>query len=117
MEAQITTIGTILLGAFYAIGYLLNRQSKKKGESPTQVDRFTDNQTEFLSSLSTTASQSTSLNILLWERVAVLEDLQDDNHNQLELLKVSNQQKDQRIADLEEQIQHLLQQLNLQESH
>lgn len=105
MEAQITTIGTILLGAFYAIGYLLNRHSKKKSESYTETDRFTENQTEFLSSLSTTASQSTSLNMLLWERVAMLEDLQDNHQQQIDLLKQRIQQKDQQISDLESQIQ------------
>jgi len=115
VEAQITTIGTILLAAFYAIGYLLNRQAKKNGQLH-QTDKLDSNSSEFLSSLSSTASQSTSLNMLLWERVTSLEVLQDNNQKQIELLKLSNQQKDQRIADLEQQIQQLLHPSNLQES-
>ena len=108
MEEQITTIGTILLGAFYAIGYVLDRQAKKKTEQPADADRLDDEQTNFLSSLSSTASQSTSLNMQLWERVTNLEDQQVDNQQQIEILKLSNQQKDQQIADLEAQIQGFL---------
>ena len=109
MEEQITTIGTILLGAFYAIGYLLNRQAKQKIEQPSEVDPLDSNptQTGFLTSLSSTASQSTSLNVQLWERVASLEDQQDHNQQQIESLKLNNQEKDQRIADLEAQIRQL----------
>ena len=107
MEEQITTIGTILIGAFYAIGYLLNRQAKKKTEQPLSIDRLEGDQANFLSSLSSTASQSTSLNMQLWQRVTSLEDQQDENQRQIEMLKLSHQRKNQRIADLEEQIQQL----------
>jgi len=112
VEAQITTIGTILLGAFYAIGFLLNRHAKKNGK--VSLPQKVDNQSsEFISSLSTTASQSTSLNMLLWERVTMLEDLQDDNQREIDMLKQNHLLKDQRIAELEEQIQQLMTQRNL----
>ncbi len=112
VEEQITTIGTILLGAFYTIGYVLNRHAKKKNEQPQPVDNLDSEQTEFFSTLSSTASQSTSLNILLWQRLTSLEDLQVENEKEIELLKVDNQQKEEHIADLEAQIQQLLEQLN-----
>lgn len=96
------------MSIFYAIGFLLNRQAKKKSEQSSVLDQLESNQTDFLSSLSSTASQSTSLNIQLWQRVTDLEDQQDDNQQQVELLKLSNQEKDQRIADLETQIRECL---------
>ena len=108
MEANITTIGTILLGAFYTIGYLLNRHSSKKSALGLGASNFDENQTEFITTLSSTASQSTSLNIQLWQRVTDLEEKQDNNQQQIEMLKQSNQQKDDRIADLETQIQECL---------
>lgn len=107
MEEQITTVGTILLGAFYAIGYLLNRQAKKKGEPQTDNASLDSDQTVFLSTLSSTASQSTTLNIKLWQKVTELEELLEDNQQQIKVLKRSNQDKDQRISDLEEQIHQI----------
>jgi len=112
VEAQITTIGTILLGVFYAIGYVLNQQAKKHHEEVPSLDRFDSEQTEFLSTLSSTASQSTSLNVLLWQRLTSLEEFQVENEKEIELLKADNQQKEEHIADLEAQIQQLLEQLN-----
>lgn len=107
MEANITTIGTILLGAFYAIGYLLNRQAKKKAALGFDSDSFDEGQTEFITTLSSTASQSTSLNIQLWQKIADLEDKLEENQQEIKILKQSNQQKDQRISDLEEQIHQI----------
>jgi len=97
---------SIPLGAFYTIGFLLNRHTKKNTNS-TQVDVVEKQSSEFISTLSSTASQSTLLNILLWECVAMLEDLLDKNQHQIKLLKDSVQLKNQQIADLETQIQQI----------
>lgn len=107
MEANITTIGTVLLGAFYAIGFLLNRQSKKKTTLGFSSNSPNEEHAEFITTLSSTASQSTSLNIQLWQKIADLEDKLEENHQEIEMLKFSNQQKDQRISDLEEQIHQI----------
>jgi len=115
LEEQITTIGMILLGAFYAIGYLLNRHPIKKSPIESQIATINENQADFLSSISSTASQSTSLNVLLWERIAMLEDLQDKNQREIEQLKEGIRLRNQRITHLESQIQKLLQQSKLQE--
>jgi len=112
VEEQITIIGTILLGAFYALGYVLDQRAKKKDDQPQFVDNLDGEQTEFLSTLSSTASQSTSLNVLLWQRLTSLEEFQVENEKEIELLKADNQQKEEHIADLEAQIQQLLEQLN-----
>jgi len=105
VETQITTIGTILLGAFYAIGYLLNHQSKKHRQEAPYLDHFNTEQTEFLSTLSSTASQSTSLNMLLWQRLTNLEELQEISEKEISLLKAEIQKKEEKITDLEAQVQ------------
>ena len=105
METQITTIGTILLGVFYAIGYLLNHQSKKHSQEAPYLDHFNTEQTEFLSTLSSAASQSTSLNMLLWQRLTNLEELQETSEKEIKLLKAEVQKKEEMIAGLEAQVQ------------
>ena len=107
MEEQITTVGTILLGAFYAIGYLLNRHPKKSAK-PASVEEIDLNSSESISTLSSTVSESTSLNMLLWQRITALEVQQEQNQHQIELLKLSNQQKDYQISKLEQQIREFL---------
>lgn len=107
MEEQITIVGTILLGAFYSIGYLLNQQAKNKVQKPQQPEEEEDESVDVLSTLSSTASQSTSLNVLLWQRLTMLEEEHETQVQEIEDLKLSHQIKDQRITDLEAQVQNI----------
>ena len=111
MEEQITIIGTILLGAFYALGYVLDQRAKKSSKTSAS-ERLDTEQTEFLSTLSSTASQSTSLNMLLWQRVTDLEVAQETNDKEIAWLKQEIVRKDTLISDL----QNIVGEADLQES-
>jgi len=100
VEEQITIIGTALLGLFYAIGYVLDQRAKTSNR-PSDSERLEVEQTEFLSTLSSAASQSTSLNMLLWQRVTDLEVTQETNDKEIQRLKQEVVRKDTLISDLQ----------------
>lgn len=107
MESQITTLGTVLLGVFYALGYLLNRRIGAENRNQKSQEMSKLGSTDFMLSLTSTASQSTSLNIHLWERISILEQRQQQNRAQIQKLLASSRKKTRRIAQLEKLVQEV----------